>query len=79
MIFLIILIFIILILTSICFILIYKLKNIEDLYYNDKQVFLNTKNKLSMIEYHYRNYKEGQNAFTTLRDISNTLKDLDKE
>ena len=31
------------------------------------------KNKLSMIEYHYRNYREGRNAYTVLRNIGNIL------
>lgn len=31
------------------------------------------KNRLSMIEYYHRNYKEGKNPFTVLRDISNIL------
>lgn len=42
----------------------------------EKDIFLYNKNKISMIEYHYRNFKEGQNAFTTLRKISDTLKDF---
>jgi hypothetical protein len=42
----------------------------------EKDIFLYNKNKISMIEYHYRNFKEGQNAFTTLRRISDTLKDF---
>ena len=41
----------------------------------EKDMFLYTKNKISMIEYHYRNFKEGQNAYTTLRRISDTLQD----
>lgn len=32
--------------------------------------------RMSMIEYTFRKYKEGQNPFTTLRDISNILKYL---
>ena len=31
------------------------------------------KTRLSMIEYYHRNYKEGMNPFTVLRDITNTL------
>lgn len=40
--------------------------------------FTQVKNKLSMIEYYHRNYKEGKNPFTVLRDISNTLYEEDK-
>lgn len=40
--------------------------------------FTHAKNRLSMIEYYHRNYKEGKNPFTVLRDISNTLYEEDK-
>lgn len=40
--------------------------------------FTYVKNRLSMIEYYHRNYKEGKNPFTVLRDISNTLYEEDK-
>lgn len=40
--------------------------------------FTQVKNRLSMIEYYHRNYKEGKNPFTVLRDISNTLYEEDK-
>lgn len=36
---------------------------------------LNERTTLSMIEYHYRKFKEGQNAYTVLRDMSNVLRD----
>ena len=39
--------------------------------------FTQIKNRLSMIEYYHRNYKEGKNPFTVLRDISNTLYEED--
>lgn len=32
--------------------------------------------KLSMLEYYYRNFKEGENPYTALRNISNLLKDV---
>lgn len=35
--------------------------------------YTHIKTKLSMIEYYHRNYKEGMNPFTVLRDITNTL------
>lgn len=40
--------------------------------------FTYVKNRLSMIEYYHRNYKEGKNPFTVLRDISNTLYEEDE-
>lgn len=33
------------------------------------------KNRYSMIEYYHRNFKEGMNPYTVLRDISNTFYD----
>lgn len=38
--------------------------------------YLHYKNKLSMVEYEYRKYKEGCNGFTVLRNISNIIKDF---
>lgn len=37
-----------------------------------KQI-LNQKSKLTLIEYHIKNYKEGNNIFTEMRDISNVI------
>lgn len=37
-----------------------------------KQI-LNQKSKLTLIEYHVKNYKEGNNIFTEMRDISNII------
>lgn len=53
-----------------------KYMDIKENYYAEKDMYLYNHNKISMIEYHYRNFKEGQNPYTTLRDISNTLKDI---
>lgn len=36
--------------------------------------YLHYKNKVSMVEYEYRKYKEGCNGFTVLRNISNIIK-----
>lgn len=53
-----------------------KKKQIEYEYIAEKDLFLYNKNKISMIEYHYREFKEGQNPYTVLRKMSNTLKDF---
>ena len=42
-------------------------------YYDQKDMYLYYKSKLSMIEYHYRKYKEGCNPFTVLRDLGNII------
>ena len=47
----------------------YKYKKFKDAYYSLNRLCLHKSNQISMIEYQYRNYKEGKNAFTTLRDI----------
>lgn len=36
------------------------------------------KTQLSMVEYHYRNYKEGMNGFTVLREIGDVIQNSDK-
>lgn len=41
---------------------------------NKKYILI--KNKYDMVEYYYRNFKEGGNPYTTLRNISNLLKDV---
>lgn len=53
-----------------------KKKQIEYEYIAEKDLFLYNKSKISMIEYHYREFKEGQNPYIVLRKISNTLKDF---
>ena len=37
-----------------------------------KQI-LNQKSKLTLVEYHVKNYKEGNNIFTEMRDISDII------
>lgn len=44
----------------------YKIEKKMNLYY---------KNKLSMLEYHFRNYREGKNPYTILRNIGDILQD----
>lgn len=46
-------------------------------YYNYSN--LATRYRLSMVEYHIRQYREGTNPFTTLRNITNVLKLENKE
>lgn len=55
-----------------------KYKKLYNQLIDKNKEFTQVKNKLSMIEYYHRNYKEGKNPFTVLRDISNTLYEEDK-
>ena len=70
------------ILTLIFFILLIiskiKYKKLYNQLIDKNKEFTHVKNRLSMIEYYHRNYKEGKNPFTVLRDISNTLYEEDK-
>lgn len=43
--------------------------------YAQNDMFTYYKNKISMIEYHYRNYREGKNPFTVLRNIGDIIQD----
>lgn len=54
-----------------------KYIKLDKAYIKDNKEFIQAKSKLSMVEYHYRNYKEGKNPFTVLRDISVTLSEED--
>lgn len=40
---------------------------------SQSDMYLYYRNKLSMIEYYYRNYKEGVNVYTSMRDIGELL------
>lgn len=55
--------------------LIHKINKLNKTINNDRRTYLHNKNKISMLEYEYKNYKEGLNAFTVLRNISNILKE----
>lgn len=46
-------------------------------YEEDNRLFMYNKSKISMIEYEYRNFKEGQNPYTSFRKISDILKDYE--
>ena len=68
---------ILLIIAIICFIImLIKYIDIKNQLYEQNDMYLYYKNKISMIEYQYRNYKEGMNAFTVLRNIASILKDF---
>lgn len=70
---------ILLIIAIICFIImLIKYIDIKNQLYEQNDMYLYYKNKISMIEYQYRNYKEGMNAFTVLRNIASILKDFYK-
>lgn len=70
------------ILTLIFFILLIiskiKYKKLYNQLIDKNKEFTHVKNRLSLIEYYHRNYKEGKNPFTVLRDISDTLYKEDK-
>jgi len=63
-------IFLLLVLLILCYI---KYKGVKNLYEQDKSIWLFTKNKFSLIESHFREYKEGKNPFTVLRDIGEVI------
>ena len=67
---------ILLFLFTICVTLIYKYIKLKTEYELDKSDMLNHKNKVSMVEYMYRQFREGENPYTVLRNISNVLKDI---
>jgi hypothetical protein len=53
----------------------YKYIRCKDDLYAQNDMYTYYKNKVSMIEYHYRNYREGENAFTVLRKIGDVIQD----
>ena len=59
-----------------CAVLFIKISIYKNKLYAQNDMFLYYKNKLSMVEYHYRNFREGQNPYTTFRHISDVLKDF---
>lgn len=54
-------------------ILIIKLHKINKLIHNKQKIYLHNQCVISMIEYQYKNYKEGQNIYTTIRNIKDIL------
>ena len=69
---------IVLILVFCIIVLAHTLNEVRDEKDNDRYINTVNKNRVSMVEYYMRNYKEGGNPFTTLRDINNALK-MDNE
>lgn len=67
---LILIIIILLVLLILCYI---KYRNIQNLYEEEKSDWLYASNKFSMLEYQYRKFKEGTNAFTVLRDMGEII------
>ena len=55
------------------FIMFKKYRGLINQYNEKSRECLCKSNKLSMVEYHYRNYKEGKNPFTVLRDVGEVL------
>lgn len=54
-------------------VLLHRYKKLLYKYYMYKRDYLCKSNQISMVEYQYRNFKEGVNAFTVLRDIGEIL------
>lgn len=52
-----------------------KYTQLKDDYIAQTDMYTYYRNKVSMIEYHYRNYQEGKNAFTVLRKIGDIIQD----
>lgn len=52
-----------------------KASKYKDELYAQTDMYNYYKNKISMIEYHYRNYTEGKNPFTVLRKIGDIIQD----
>ena len=51
----------------------FKYFKIKKEYYQYKREMLQKSNKMSMIEYYTREYKEHKNIYTLFRDLSNVL------
>lgn len=51
----------------------FKYFKLRNEYYSYKRDMLKKSNKMNMIEYYIRRYKEHENIFTLFRDMSNVL------
>lgn len=51
----------------------HRYKKLLEEYSIEKRNYLRKVNQVSMIEYHFREYKEGKNPFTVLRDIGEII------
>lgn len=56
-------------------VLLYWMTHYKSELYAQRDMFLYYKNKMSMVEYQFRNYREGKNPFTVLRDIGDIVQD----
>lgn len=52
-----------------------EMQKARNMLYEQRQEWLALKSKLSMIEKYYRDYAEGRNGFTELRNIGNIVHD----
>lgn len=66
-------IFVIICLIILNIVLLYKYNKLQSTYYMEKGDYLHKSNQISMIEYHYRNFKEGKNPYTVFRNIGDIL------
>lgn len=66
-------IFVIICLIILNIVLLYKYIELQSMYYMERSEYLHKSNQLSMIEYHYRNFREGKNPYTVFRDIGDIL------
>lgn len=71
-----ILVVIIILLIGIIFFIHRRCKKCKEELYSTKRDLRQYKDRMTMVEYYFRNFKEGQNPHTTLKDISNLLKDV---
>lgn len=55
------------------FILILKYNKLKNENYVQKGDINNYRSRLSMVEYHYRKFKEGTNPYTAFRDIGEVI------
>ena len=57
----------------------YKIKENKRDINKDKRLALHYKNIVSMIEYQFRKYTEGQNIYTTMKEISDIFYSIDND
>lgn len=66
-------IFVVICLIILNIVLLYKYIELQSMYYMERSEYLHKSNQLSMVEYHYRNFREGKNPYTVFRDIGDIL------
>ena len=57
--------------------MVFKYLKVRNKLYEENSLFQYNKSKISMIEYQYRNFREGENPYTVMRKISDILKDFE--